>query len=359
MAAEQPELDDPELLKRAAAVLREIVDRDWREKKKAVLVLRALCVLEERGRPDGNGGWTAQDIATVMAENDDKDAARWVKDRDYDERVRNHWKTLEQEIWLRKVNAEDSALYQRFRKECMFVYASPKKEPGGGRGKPNAYCLVLDELPNQDQSQADLVDAAQRAGPRVRLSEVPEIEYLAEDISIPKLLRWLPADGLATRSWIGGSLLAGLATVGLLLVFLTIFLVWLFTATSSAIEFLRHAISTSALALIAWLFLRRWVQLIEDGIAKAPFFWQPWGALGENVLELRRDPAGLASPRIRLARYVADCSICGRENGRSAVRVESGRIEFFGRRLVGRCIHAPNAHVWSFDHVTRRGRFLR
>jgi hypothetical protein len=360
MAAEQPDLDDPELLKRAAAVLREIVERDWRQRTKPVLVLQALCALEEQGRSSGASGWSASDIARVMAvELGDREAALWVKEQDFAKRVRDHWKTLSERIWPGKVNAEDSALYQRFRDKGMRVYAEPQKERGGGRGNSNVYSLVLGELPNQGPGEADLAGAARRRGPPMQLSEVPEIQYLAEDVSIPKLLQWLPADGLATRSWIGGSLLAGLTATGLLLVLFALFWAWLLVATSSAIGFLKHALSTFWLVLIAWLSLRRWIQLLEDGVAKAPPFWQPWGSLGDNVLELRRDPAGLDSPRLRLARYVADCPLCGKENGRSAVRVDSGRLEFFGRRLVGRCIHAPNAHVWSFDHVTRLGRFLR
>jgi hypothetical protein len=103
----------------------------------------------------------------------------------------------------------------------------------------------------------------------------------------------------------------------------------------------------------------RWIRLLEDGIASAPLYWQPIARLGDNVLELRRDPGGAESPTVHLVRYVADCPLCGKEHGRSAVRIESGRIEFFGRRIVGRCIHAPNALVWGFDHITRKGRFLR
>lgn len=272
MGAEQPGRDDPELLKRAAALLREVVDRDWRERTKPVLALRALCVLEEQGRPDGEGGWSASEIAKVMAEDGDKEAARWGKDGDYDERVRNHWKTLEQSIWPAKDNAEGSALHQRFLDEGMLVYAKPYKEPGGGRGKSNTYCLVLTELPNQDRPQADSAGAAQHPELGTRLSDVPEIHYLAEDVSISKHLQWLPTDGLATRSWIGGSLLAGLTLSGLLLVLCTIFWAWLLVATSSAIGFLKHALSTFWLVLLAWLFLRRWVQLLEDGVAKAPPF---------------------------------------------------------------------------------------
>ncbi len=75
MDAEQPDRDDAELLKRAAAVLREIVVLDWRDQRKPVLVLRALSILEERGRADGKDGWHAEDIARMMAEDGDKEAA--------------------------------------------------------------------------------------------------------------------------------------------------------------------------------------------------------------------------------------------------------------------------------------------
>jgi hypothetical protein len=358
MDAEQPDRDD-ELLKRAAAVLREIVVLDWRDQRKPVLVLRALRSLEERGRPDGKDGWYAEDIAKVMAEEGDKEAAVWVKEKGSNVRVRNHWKTLTEEIWPSKDNAEDSALHQRFRDAEMRVYAKPDKESGGGKGRPNIYRLILADLPNQDERQIESTGAARHSERRVRFSDVPEIEYLAENISIPKIFQWLPVDGLATRSWAGGVLLAGVTLSGYLLMLLTLLWAWLLIATPNTLAFLQHAVATLWLGFLAWIFLRRWVQLVTDGVAKAPIFWQPWSGFDENVLELRRDPWGIESPKIRLARYVADCPLCGKGSGRSAVRVQSGRIEFFGRRLVGRCTHAPNAHVWSFDHVTRRGRFLR
>ena len=359
MCVEQLDLDDPDLLKRAAGVLGEIVERDWREETKPVLMLRALCALEEGGRSAGKDGWRAEDIANVMAKNGDKQAALWVKQQDANTRIRDHWTTLEEDIWPDKDNLEHSNLRQRFRDEELTVFAKPQKLPGGGRNNPNTYRLVLKKLSGPDRRQAPEARAASHVAGKIHLSDVPEVEYLVEDLSIPKPLRWLPTDGLPTRSWIGGTLLAVLSVSGLSLVFLTLFWAWLLVATSSAVGFLKHAASTFWLAFIAWMLLRRWIQLLADGVAKAPFFWQPWGPIGDNVLELRRDPRGVGSPRIRLVRYVADCPLCGEERGRSAVRVDSGRVEFFGRRLVGRCIHAPNAHVWGFDHLTRRGRFLR
>jgi hypothetical protein len=62
------------------------------------------------------------------------------------------------------------------------------------------------------------------------------------------------------------------------------------------------------------------------------------------VIEKRLDPDGKAAPSLHLLRYVADCPLCGADGpGRSAVRLDSGRIEFFGR-IVGRCRNAPNEH---------------
>ncbi len=129
-------------------------------------------------------------------------------------------------------------------------------------------------------------------------------------------------------------------------------------ADSSSI-ILKFLLTASILATVVWLLIRRWFYLLSDNVVIAPMLWNIAASHGENVFVIRRDPAGKAPPTLHLVRYVADCPVCGGDLGRSAVGIESGRMEFFGRRLVGRCRHAPNAHIWSFDHIILIGRFLR
>lgn len=56
---------------------------------------------------------------------------------------------------------------------------------------------------------------------------------------------------------------------------------------------------------------------------------------------------------LRLVRYVGRCPICN-----DKILIYGGGIEFFDR-LVGRCTASPREHVYSFDHITRKGYSLR
>ncbi|MBV1776014.1 hypothetical protein KSF73_09845 [Burkholderiaceae bacterium DAT-1] len=55
---------------------------------------------------------------------------------------------------------------------------------------------------------------------------------------------------------------------------------------------------------------------------------------------------------LKLIRYGANCPICGGE-----IRLRAGRIRFMGR-IIGACENSPREHVYSFDHVMRRGKLL-
>ena len=127
-------------------------------------------------------------------------------------------------------------------------------------------------------------------------------------------------------------------------------------AASTAIAFLKIGLIGGLTLWIAYQLLGWQMRLVADRIALAPWFMQALSKPDDYLLELCRNEEAERNT-MYLVRYVADCPICGTK-GRDMIHVESGRLEFFGR-LVGRCSRAPNAHVFSFDHVTRLGRFLR
>ncbi len=51
--------------------------------------------------------------------------------------------------------------------------------------------------------------------------------------------------------------------------------------------------------------------------------------------------------------YEGKCPIC-----KNTVDVEKGKRQNKGR-LIGYCNESPREHVFSFDHVTKKGRLLR
>ena len=129
-------------------------------------------------------------------------------------------------------------------------------------------------------------------------------------------------------------------------------------AASTTVAFLKLGFIGTLTHLIAYTVLGWQFRLVADRFILAPWFLQPLSLSKQDdyLLELRRNE-GAKRNTLYLVRYVANCPVCGAK-GLDMVRVESGRMEFLGR-LVGRCNRAPNAHVFSFDHVSKRGRFLR
>ena len=55
---------------------------------------------------------------------------------------------------------------------------------------------------------------------------------------------------------------------------------------------------------------------------------------------------------LELVIYKADCPICGND-----ISVIAGKNKYKGR-LIGECDESPRGHVFSFDHITKKGLFL-
>lgn len=66
-----------------------------------------------------------------------------------------------------------------------------------------------------------------------------------------------------------------------------------------------------------------------------------------------RESTGRYIRKFQLVSYASTCSICG-----SRVELEKGGKEFYNR-LIGRCMEAPEEHIFSFDRVARTGFPLR
>ena len=190
--------------------------------------------------------------------------------------------------------------------------------------------------------------------PKGVVSEILPIRYFTEEIKTNSFLRWLSHSGLFLGGW-GGGLLVGTMVIVWVGVALSawMFLTAAITRAESAVTILQHGLGAAVFVVIGWGLLGWAFRIVQDRCALAPMLLQPFSGHDDYLLELRRRD-GAAINSIYLVRYIGTCSIC-----HGAVHIESGRREFSGRRLVGRCRKAPNAHVFSFDHETRWGRFLR
>ena len=91
------------------------------------------------------------------------------------------------------------------------------------------------------------------------------------------------------------------------------------------------------------------MRLLDDRIICAPLFMQI-NSLHEHVLIIKRE--GQAKT-LHMVRFTAICPYCG-----GLVEIHKGRGIFRGR-LVGECGENPVEHIFSFDHILRRGRCLR
>lgn len=66
-----------------------------------------------------------------------------------------------------------------------------------------------------------------------------------------------------------------------------------------------------------------------------------------------KDSEGYPVREIRLSIYSAKCPICG-----GSVFIDNGKNEFKGR-LIGKCRKALTEHIFSFDHISKKGRLLK
>lgn len=332
-----------------AAQTIERIAAGWKDRSRAVQMLQALCGLAagdpDRLNPDlaaENWGFRATDIGEELRRRWPKipGVNSWADNPETAKaKMNEHWPKLG-DIWERQKPTIEDGL----RAEGLPVAIALYRDEGGGSGNYTKYGFRIDARAEPGHSASD-----------IDLLRVPQVQYRHQDISGNRLVRWMSDRGLYLGGWGGKVFLS----VFLLLLIFTVVWSWLVIvamgASSSTVAFLKLGL-IGGLTIVIFYSLFAWqLRLVANRVAVAPMLLQPWAG-DDYLLELRKKD-GAKRNTMYLVRYAADCPICG-EHGKDAIRVASGRWEFFGR-LVGRCDRAPNAHVFSFDHITQTGRFLR
>lgn len=272
-------------------------------------------------------------------------AVGWEKDQEKARRWMNKYWNLLELTWARECPTIVDGLHALGHRLRPRLH----QEPGGGTGNRSRYGFRLDD-------DAGHRPIAEDPPPDLDLVQVPPVTYRQQDISGSRLVRWMSDRGFYLGGW-GGRVFAGTSLIVLIVAAIWLWLVMLaMSHASTTLTFFQSGMVGAITLFLAYLILGWQMRLVANRVAIAPMLLQPWSR-DDYLLDLRKEK-GATRNTMYLVRYVADCPICGSEDGHETIHVASGRLELFGR-LVGRCGRAPNAHVFSFDHITKEGRFLR
>ncbi len=202
-----------------------------------------------------------------------------------------------------------------------------------GRHKKDYY-LTLEPLTDQPEEQ----DTENPRLAHYRVRQFPKPRPWAKPFLALTLVGW--------RRW---AYLSGLVTIvilGLGMTLLAVFqplLIWKFAIPI-------------ALAVLFSLAVKPLYDILDRSVLVAPD-WLAGLSVASAQLELRQvgidESSGRAIREVRLVVYDGDCPLCG---GR--LEVVEGNGEFKGR-LVGQCANARAEHLYSFDHISKRGVPLR
>ncbi len=373
---------DPGQRARAAAAIARIIELDWPEGRKRQLptvLLRALCDLAGSPESPADDGWEPLAIAQAMV----KLGAHWPKLTEEDARLRinSHWKILEP-LWS---DRRESVL-ERLADDGFDLDPRLEKLTGGGAGKRTRYRLQFFPLTSSSSSlvpdtqieevgdhQPLNVDVSPTLDTRGGKTGVSSIRYYAVPMRLPGSDTQQPIEGLQMGLLMNFAFFVALTF--LIYLVLGAYLV-LLGATSSFTALILQLNEAQILTGDLYLNLKKagvfsavflamnlswWmIQLDRNRVSVPPLALRLGSFDKVKILfELHDNSNDRRKHLLHILSYVADCPICGADgNGRSSIRPASGGREFHGR-IVGRCAYAPQEHVWSFDHITRTGRFLR
>ena len=295
-------------------------------------LLQALLNLSATQPDQAQNGFTAMELADEMG----KILGRGWSKADTSEvianKVRKQWRRLTDELWPQK----QEGLIQLAEDQGMDWLPQLDRVEGGGSGRPTRYRIVTTPLSR----------APDQSIPSIAGHLPGEIRYICEDLTDAGFItRWF-SRGYVVSGWRRWPLVLMIITTMLVAIGAVFLLVLLLQLPPSKRDIFSWLIVFAGVAWVAWETVMLVLILPDTRIGMAPW----WIQLGEKdrLLEWRCPPRH-PEKSIKASRYTAICPLC-----KGKVVVKSGGIRHWGR-LVGCCEEAPSEHVFSFDHVLRRG----
>lgn len=310
----------------------------WAESNKAPSgLLQVLCKL---GQESPNDEFNIYEIAE-KARDFNKRNCQWgatilnnaaSKPDQARKRLNEHWDNL-----IELLESKREGIEQKLKDSGISATVKLVKQEGGGSGYSNTYKLSVIPV-------SSIADYPPLPG--------CDFRYLREDVfkqgSITKkIFSAYRINGLR-KVFLFSSIIISVLSAYFLL-FLVYISIW------GPLPSPKLAFSSIVLGLIGYLTIAPIYSLPERVIVSGPWWISLFNFHPKRhlLLEWRSDKH--EDNCIELTSYMgADgCQFCD-----GKVFVKPGRREFKGR-LIGQCERAPNEHVFSFDHVTRSGKFLR
>lgn len=308
----------------------------WREKNTLPVDLLLALARVSREQPDqATDGFTAWDLAEAMgivrgrawAVGDDREK---ISDK-----VRVLWKRLKEDLWETK----REGICQRARDLGLAAIPGLDRIEGGGTGHPTRYRIVAVPLGVDEPTHA----------PEVVVLAPGEIRYICEDLEDTGPFVRIFARGFEIAGWRKWALLATMFA-SLLLALVLVLIISAGVVRQIPLKDLVYLLlGTGSIFWVLWMTYGPILRVLDSRILPAPWWMQ--SADHDRLLEWRCPPR-YSAKTIKAARYTGVCSLCG-----GKVTVRSGGREFFGR-LLGQCEDSPREHVFSFDHVLRRGSLM-
>lgn len=232
--------------------------------------------------------------------------------------------------------------------ELGYVPVVKSNDTKGGKGNERLYWLDIKEISLQSEEVVkDQVNDA------IKLSIVSYSRADPELIKISLLSKLFFSKGeLKNKS---------LRALALIFAISSNLIFWVFYIIVVALILVRKGqtytsfdmLLTLVIGLFAWNFVTKWFlpiyNLPEHRVIKAPFGFLSINELDAEI-EMYRDKH--RNQITRFTRFTSVCTICTAE-----IVLREGKPDQKAP-LVGRCVESPYDHVYSFDRVTLKGKYI-